>query len=64
MYVQDFYLRKIKCFDGVEPSLTGEIGEKPGDENQFAYLVLNDALDSLYNIVANGLAESIMVPDE
>ena len=60
MYIQDFYLRKIKCFDGVEPRITGEIGEKPKYENQIAYRVVNDALDSLYNIVANGLPESIL----
>ena len=54
MYVQDFCLGKIKCFDRVEPRITGEEGEKPKDENQGAYRVENDAPDALYSIVAIG----------
>ena len=54
MYIQDFYLRKIKCFDEVEPSLPREIGEKPEDEGQMTHRVENDAPDLLYDIVASG----------
>ena len=62
MYIQDLCLRKIKCFDGVEPSLTGEIGEKPEDENQVAYRVENDAHDLLINIDYGGLLYEIVDP--
>ena len=41
-------MRKIKCFDGVEPRITGEIGEKSKDENQMIHRVENDALDLLH----------------
>ena len=57
MYIQDFYLIKIKCFDGVEPRLTGEIGEKPEVVAQMIQRLEKMPLDSLIDIESNGLPE-------
>ena len=54
MYIQDFYLIKIKCFDGVEPMITGESEEKPKVDEQINHRVENDAHGPLYDIVATG----------
>ena len=60
MYVQDFCLGKIKCFDGVEPRITGEIGEKPKDENQMIHRVEKEPLDSLHGNDHGGLIYGIV----
>ena len=60
VYIQDFCSEIMKSCDGVEPSLTGEIGEKPKVENQNAHRVEKKPLDLLINIVPNGPTASII----